>query len=60
MDRGQMGDASRTKPAGSTAVGHLQCAGYQMSATRETSGGNCDHESMKSVDTSTVRMQKHC
>jgi len=50
MDRGYLGDVGRhTKPLGSAAVGPPEeCAGYVIWATRETGGGNCGHESMKS------------
>ena len=60
MDRGYLGDLSRSKPPGSAGVGPLQCAGYRICATRDTGGGNCGHESKKSVDSSTVRTRKLC
>ena len=60
MDRGYLGDVGRSKPLGSVAVGSLQCAGCRIWATRETGGGNCGHESKKSVDSSTVRTRKLC
>jgi len=59
IDRGYFADVGRSKPPGSAAVGPLHCAGYRIWANRETGGGNCGHESTKSVDFSTVRTRKH-
>jgi hypothetical protein len=47
-----------TKSLRSPIVSPLQYTGSVIWAPSETSGGNCGHESMKSVDSSTVRTRK--
>jgi hypothetical protein len=60
MDCRYVGDVGRSKPPGSATVDALQCAESRIWATGGTGGGNCSHQSTRSVDSSTLSTRKLC